>query len=46
MRSLCLMDRVFLAIISAGIILLVTALALRTPGTDLPAAVQQRALSR
>jgi hypothetical protein len=40
------MDRVFLTIILAGIILLVAALALTTPGPDLPAAVQQRILHR
>ena len=33
-RSLCPMDRVFLAVICAGIILLVAALALGTPQTS------------
>ena len=41
------MDRVFLAIICSGIILLVTALALQTPNADaLTFAVQQRVLAQ
>jgi hypothetical protein len=44
-RSLSPMDRVFLAIICSGIILLVTALALQTPDAGaLTIAVQQRVL--
>jgi hypothetical protein len=45
--SLSPMERVFLAIICSGIILLVTALALRTPDAGaLTIAVQQRVLPR
>jgi hypothetical protein len=47
MRSLSPMERVFLAIICSGIILLVTALALQTPDAGaLTIAVQQRVLPR